>query len=107
MLYTILALVWLHFLADFILQTDKMAVNKAGSLAWLGLHVGVYTACFLFMGIYFALVNGALHFLVDFVTSKCTRHFNAKGDKRKFFMTIGFDQALHLSALLLTVRLLG
>ena len=102
-----LVIIWLHVLADFILRTDEMALKKSKSIVWLSYHVLVYSIPFLVIfGWRFALVNGVAHWLVDFFTSKITSFLWKKGDRHLFFVTIGIDQALHLSCLALSYFLL-
>ena len=98
-------LVWVHFVADFLLQNDKMAVNKSKSNKWLGIHAGIYTIPFFWWGWKFALVNGAAHFVVDFVTSRGTTWLWQKNERHWFFSLIGLDQAIHITTLLVTLRL--
>lgn len=112
-------LIWTHFLADFVLQTDSMAKNKSSSNAWLGRHIAIYTATLNFiLGFYllfsgkptfsilnfwaFCLINGAAHFATDYVTSRITKKLWAKQQVHNFFVVIGADQALHLTVLFLT-----
>ena len=97
-------LIWLHFIADFILQTDKMAINKSSSNRWLGLHVSVYTVPFFWFGWRFALVNGAAHFVTDWLTSRGTSYLWKKEERHWFFALIGLDQAIHMTTLFLTYR---
>lgn len=100
-----LIIIWLHWLADFVLQTDKMATNKSTSMKWLLSHVSVYSVCLLIVGWKFAIVNGLAHLIIDFFTSKATSYLWKKGDRHNFFVVIGMDQALHLSILYLTRNL--
>ena len=102
MINIIIALVWLHFIADFVFQTDKMAMNKSTSNLWLGLHVLIYTIPFLLFGWKFALVNGVCHFITDWFTSRATSKLWKAGERHWFFVVIGADQAIHTTTLLLT-----
>lgn len=99
-LINFLCLVWLHFISDFILQTDKMALNKSKSNIWLLTHAVTYSLPMLFFaGPIFAVINGAAHFVVDWCTSRVNSRL-WKSDKRHLFFTmIGFDQAIHLTTL--------
>jgi len=105
---TILSLVWLHFVADFVLQTDKMAINKSSSHMWLVTHVVTYTLPFLVFGWQFVLVNGVAHLLTDAVSSRLTSYYwkQTPPNRHMFFVVIGADQALHLTALFLSYYLL-
>jgi undecaprenyl pyrophosphate phosphatase UppP len=105
-LWTVIALAWVHFFADFILQTNKMATNKSKSNAWLLFHVAVYTVPFLFFGVTFALINGAAHFCVDWVTSRINSRLYQQGKVHWFFVGVGADQAIHLTTLVATAYLL-
>lgn len=74
-----LALLGVHWFADFALQTPWQAANKSKRLDALARHVAGYTAALLAAAILlfgwrvaigFALVNGALHFATDYFTSR-------------------------------------
>jgi len=99
--------IWFHFIADFLLQTDKMALNKSTSMKWLSSHIMAYSAPMLLLGWKFALINGLAHFATDFVTSKITSRLWAKGDRHGFFAVIGADQALHATVLIATIPLIN
>ena len=91
--------IWVHWIADFIFQTDKMAMNKSTSWKWLSSHVAVYTLPLFLWGWRFALFNGATHLFVDAVTSRATTYLWKKGDRHNFFVVIGLDQAIHVTLL--------
>jgi hypothetical protein len=100
----LIPLIWVHFVADFLLQTDKMATNKSTSNKWLGIHVAVYTIPFLCWGWKFALINGAAHFVTDWFTSRGTSYLWKREKRHWFFALIGLDQAIHMTTLALTYQ---
>lgn len=106
-LYVVLSLLLTHFIGDFVLQTDKMAVNKSTSFKWLTIHVLTYMIPLsLFYIILFShvgaltilsviIANLVLHWITDMVTSRVASYY-FKNDKRgMFFKTIGLDQMIH------------
>lgn len=108
MIYVILAIFVVHFLADFVFQTSQMATGKGKSLKWLSVHIGVYGFVSLmslymvgkfidsfYLGFAWWLGNVALHFITDFITSKITSKFWEAKNYRLFFVMIGFDQLIH------------
>lgn len=131
-----LSLLILHFLGDFILQSNWMALGKSKSWYPLLIHTLVYSACFLPFGLLFWAITFVTHTATDFFTSRWTSklwfiplepitdyvkdvehdcpgpkwstHF-ASIDARKrhwFFVAIGADQLIHFTTLALTYRLL-
>lgn len=120
---SIIWILFFHWLADFVGQTSWMANNKSKSLLPLTTHILVYTTIvgLGFAGlmwfqagehyptgviqqqaILFAGVNGGLHFIIDFFTSKGSSHYFAKGNPGMAFKVIGFDQFLHTAILVYT-----
>jgi hypothetical protein len=63
-----------HFVADFLFQSDWMALNKSKRWDALAIHAGVYTACFFWcpQPATFLFVTFWSHFLADAVTSRIT-----------------------------------
>lgn len=113
MLYQFLALLVVHWVADFVLQTHWQAQNKSKNNNALGQHVAIYTGVLLlatplifpqpgFAWPTFVVVNGVLHFATDYFTSRWTSKLYAKGDWHNFFVVVGFDQLIHQFTLALT-----
>ena len=98
-------LIVIHWLADFVLQTNKMAQNKSKSFKWLSVHVAVYGLALLIFGPMYAAINACLHFATDAVTTRLTSYLWQKGDRHNFFIVIGLDQALHMICLVSTLPL--
>lgn len=103
----LILLILVHWVADFVFQTDKMATSKSSSNTWLLIHVGIYAMFLLPFGPVFALVNFCAHLATDFVSSRATSHLWKKNDRHNFFVVIGLDQAAHLIVLILTIPLMG
>ena len=105
---TVLFIIWMHLFSDFFLQTDKMAINKSTSNKWLTYHVLVYVMPFwICCGPAYAAANFVLHFITDFISSRCTSYLWKKNERHWFFTVIGIDQALHMTALILTIPLIS
>ena len=109
-------IIFSHWVADFIAQSDWMARNKSKSWAALLVHILCYTMSLYLMmrlavaikpALFYALVNGGVHFVIDAITSRITAKLYAKGDVHNFFVVIGLDQALHMSTLVATMPLLS
>jgi len=99
-------LIWMHFFADFILQSNEMSMKKSKSVKWLLLHSGVYGLLFVVYGSPFALFTMCAHFLVDLISSKIASKLWDMKEVHWFFCVIGLDQAIHLTVLVLTMKYL-
>jgi hypothetical protein len=111
----IIAILFVHWIADFVLQSDWQAKNKSKNNAALIAHVSSYTIALLVYGLLFlpvelaypwALINGFLHLCVDYVTGRINTYLWSKGRVHDFFVSVGFDQFLHIATLLLTFGML-
>lgn len=113
----VLTIAFVHWVADFIKQTDEMAKGKSTSNYWLGKHILAYTLWTLLAWplllsfslqqlLPWVILNGALHFVVDYFTSRASSKLYQKGDIHNFFVVVGFDQFLHLACLLLSFKYL-
>jgi hypothetical protein len=107
----VLFFLFVHWIADFVLQSDKMALNKSTSNYWLGLHVTVYSLAtivlwaglFLLTGLHVSFIQYVeaclalfiMHFITDYITSRITGKYYRAKKNHEFFVTIGFDQWLH------------
>ncbi len=104
-------ILFLHWLADFVFQSHKMAQNKSTSRKWLLAHALTY-GLVMFLGLYFFVsfkfllyyvgINMLLHYMIDSQTSKITKRLWAEGKVHEFFVMIGWDQFLHYFFLYLT-----
>ena len=112
-LWQFVALLAVHWFADFVCQTHWQASNKSKNNDALFKHVGNYTliliaASLVIFGLgwiaaAFAWVNGCLHFVTDYFTSRWSAKLYAKQDWHNFFVVIGFDQLIHQVTLALTM----
>jgi len=118
----VLAIILIHWLADFVFQTDKMARGKSKNWNDLLSHTGTYSFiwfCFVpfyvllnldtyveWTGTLFVLITFIAHTITDYFTSRLNSKLWAKGDVHNFFISIGFDQVLHYTQLLLTYYIL-
>lgn len=106
-----LFIIFIHWLADFHMQTIEMSSNKSKSNFWLTMHVLTYTfVTLLFWHLvllqptgdynftdYFMFFNFifSTHWITDYITSRMTSKRYAEGRIHDFFVVVGFDQFLH------------
>ena len=116
----LLILLSAHWVGDFPMQSDWMAVNKSRNNQALTIHVAIYmvpitvalTALAIWHGsrpedlVFLALANFVAHFCTDWVTSRITAKLYKANERHWFFVAIGFDQLLHAWALGITVAVL-
>ena len=102
----IITVIWIHFLSDFIMQSDKIALNKSERIDKLLMHCLIYMFPFLIINFWYAIINGLLHFIIDLFSSKICKYFYGKDQRHWFFVTIGADQAMHMNCLFITLNLL-
>ena len=99
----IILIFWVHFVADFMMQSHRVAINKSKSNWVLAEHILIYTLPFtLLFGWKYSLVNGLAHFVTDYISSRTNSYFWNKGDTHNFFVSVEADQAVHMTTLVLT-----
>lgn len=108
----IILIAFIHWFADYVLQTCYLAKNKSKSLRVLLTHTALYSVCWFalwpFLGmntIYFVGITFIAHTLTDFFTSKLNSKFKNEKNERGFYISVGFDQFLHYAQLFLTFNL--
>jgi hypothetical protein len=109
----ILLVIVAHWIADFVCQTDKMATRKSTSMLWLSLHVLTYTVVLSMVmlvlwghvNLFWILLNGLLHWVTDFVTSRITSQLWKMERRHDFFVMVGLDQVIHYACLFITAAI--
>jgi len=122
--YLIIWLLAVHWVGDFILQSSEMALQKSTSNDWLSTHVGVYSVVLLagasiYNGIFgyltgsvftlgallvFIALNGVLHWVTDYFTSRLSARLWKAERRHDFFVCLGGDQLVHAITLILTAN---
>ena len=102
MLLDIILIVWMHAIGDFVFQTRYIARNKSTSHWVLAAHCVLYMIPLFFISWQFAIINGILHYPVDYGSSQLTTYYHKKENENMFFNVIGIDQAVHFTILFLT-----
>lgn len=108
-------LLTIHYLGDFVLQSDYMAINKSKSMKALLTHTGIYSLCFLLVAflilspiqaIAFFVATFWIHTAQDYITSRISAKLYREERRHDFFLCIGFDQLLHFVQLFMTYQIL-
>jgi hypothetical protein len=118
-LIVIFSIIFIHWFADFVLQTHWQATNKSKNNKALTMHVLSYSTVWLLITnaysittgnylvlAFFAPITFVCHWITDYFTSRLNSVLWAKGDVHNFFVSVGFDQVLHYLQLFLTFYLL-
>lgn len=126
-IYLVLGILFVHWIADFVLQTDSQAKGKSKDMVCLLSHTFTYSTIFmLFCLIYviattpltehhftsfefvlkFSLITLVCHTVQDYITSRINARLWEQKKVHDFFVSIGFDQFLHFAQLLITFKLL-
>lgn len=117
-LYEILGIIIIHWFADFVCQTDKMAQGKSKKWKWLLKHTYYYSMIWLMAGIglsgwigiqgvlQFAVITFVVHTITDYFTSRLNSKLWEEKKIHYFFVSVGFDQILHYAQLFITYQLL-
>ena len=96
---------FIHWFADFVIQTHKEAKEKSKSWKALLSHTATYSGIWfvallvlqlpVIPVIIFTAVTFIAHTVTDYITSRETNKLYEKGDIHNFFVIIGLDQLLH------------
>ena len=118
----IFSVIFIHWIADFVLQSDKQAKGKSKNWSDLLAHTFTYSTMWIFASclmlgyvnkgqttqwyvihaLLFGLITFVCHTITDYFTSRLNSKLWAKGDVHNFFVSVGFDQVLHYIQLFLT-----
>tara|TARA_R100001244_G_scaffold55393_2_gene47527 strand:- start:70 stop:450 length:381 start_codon:yes stop_codon:yes gene_type:complete len=117
-LIEIMAIIVVHWIADFVLQTDKQAKGKSSSMKYLLLHTYTYSMLWVVVlpiyamylgdnylwwsGSKFIIITFMAHTVQDYYTSRLNTYLWNKGDVHNFFVSVGLDQVLHYGQLFAT-----
>lgn len=114
-LIEIFSIIFIHWIADFVCQTDWQAKNKSKSWEALLGHTVTYSAIWwgilsFFISLphvmFFFVITLVCHTATDYFTSRLNSKLWAEGKVHYFFVSVGFDQILHYVQLFLTYQLL-
>lgn len=110
----ILLIIVMHYIGDFLCQTEYMAINKSENIYALVSHTFVYTFVvtvpMLFLlphsSTAFLFITFIAHSITDYYTSRINKKLYKKAQNTKnarpFFNMVGLDQVLHYTQLFTT-----
>jgi hypothetical protein len=102
-LILVAALLIKHYIADFLLQTDRMVAEKgiygrAGGIAHSAIHgIGTYLVFSLFgfttIALVLALIDAVIHYHIDWSKMKASKGLTPSNNLYWYYL--GLDQLLH------------
>ncbi len=105
-----------HALADLVLQSRLTTGDKSNLKSPKGyIHAADHSLLTFIVSMFFtgvlnailiALLDYILHFIIDYVKTKCVRHFEVVPNTRTFWIVQGVDQIAHYSCYFLYVILI-
>ena len=116
----IIAIIIIHWIADFVDQSEREATEKSRNPTMLTAHIIGYTVVWMFaISVYelfnkhsdtklflFIPITFVCHWLTDYFTSKVNTGLAIEAKRttkwHDFFVNVGFDQMLHYIQLFLT-----
>lgn len=116
----ILWMMLIHWVADFVMQSNEDAINKNKSIRHLTNHINDYISVWfiafailliredvgIIFTISFLVITYIAHWITDYFTSKLVTYYFSNKNNHNGFVVIGFDQILHYLQLFLTYKLL-
>lgn len=119
----VLSILFIHWFADFVLQTDEQAKGKSKEWKPLLEHTLNYSLVWVTIGLIFSMIfpkvftwdkifmfgfiTFIIHTITDYFTSRLNSKLWGEGKVHDFFVSIGFDQWLHYLQLFITyIRLI-
>lgn len=110
-----MAIIIVHWFADFVCQTDLQAKNKSKDWGYLLAHTLNYSLVWLliigvlvlvnflpYIFFWFVPITFVAHTATDYFTSRLNTKLWGQGRVHDFFVSVGFDQVLHYFQLFAT-----
>jgi|TARA_B100001094_G_scaffold333184_1_gene409329 hypothetical protein len=107
----VLGIIIAHWIGDFLLQNEKMALGKSSSNKLLTIHVAIWTTTMavitipLGLPVVWVLLMGVLHWIQDYITSRLNSYYAKIKNNEMFWNMIGTDQMLHYIIMFLSLHL--
>jgi len=103
--------IFAHLVGDFVLQTDKIAKEKASSIRGVFVHSSIvllvqmlFLSVFGINGMISGFISGFFHFFIDFIKFYINKKMLLKNMQFLYFL---FDQAVHIVIILFLTFILG
>lgn len=108
---TLAIILLMHYVADFLLQSQNVRKNKHDSLEEMFTHIGIYSVVMMCTTWVLGLppiwwaINVLAHLAVDFMTAPASHSFFSTEDYWWGMNIVGLDQLIHIFILIATYNL--